>query len=540
MAPVDEGLSPAAGVASGQALGPYLRAIRHHWLLVLAVTLVTAAVAEATILHGGPTYQASATVLVSPLPQGDADFVNTGVVLETGEPPRTVQTAAALIDSAQAAQRTAEEMGPGWTQSRVQNAISVSPRGESYVLEVTAHASTPAQAALLANKFAMAAVAYRGRVVTHSIDSQLEELNKRLSSISNSGTPNPSLSGQLSARIAALSAAQAGGADPTLAVIGLATNGSPTGASRLLIALLALIGGFAIASVAALAVEFFNRRIGDLDELEALFSVPVLATVPKIGGVGSDFLRPTAFPPAVFEQVRILRVQLAQRERARVVMLTSSDAGDGKTTIATALAAAFAETGETVILIDFDLRKPDIARLLGIEQPLGIGAVDGHLDELLVEVPDLPGVRVLPATHNDANDLPNLLARLPKLLDEAEAQADHVVIDAAPVGFASETLQVARTCDQVVIAVRPGRTDRDRLVVARDLLTRAGAPVVGLVVTQSTIKTDTYGYGYGYSYGLAGGGQAADRDESFPPGLRTGAPRARRGSEPAEGADLIT
>jgi len=540
MASVDEGVSLEAGVASGQALGPYLRAIRRQWLLVLAVTLLTAAVADATILRSGPTYQASSTVLVSPLPQGDADFVNTGVVLETGEPPRTVQTAAALVDSAPAAQRTAEIMSHGWTGSAVQDAVSVSPRGESYVLEVTAQASSAQEAAKLANTFATAAVAYRGSVVTHNIDAQLAELNKRLTSISSSGTPDPSLAGQLATRIAALSAAQAGGADPTLAVIGLATNGSPTGASRLLIALLSLIGGFAIASVAALAVEFFNRRIGDLDELEALFSVPVLATVPKIGGVGSGFLRPAAFPPAVFEQVRILRVQLAQRERARVVMLTSSDAGDGKTTIATALAAAFAETGETVILIDFDLRKPDIARLLGIEQPPGIGTVDGHLDELLVEVPDLPGVRVLPATHNDADELPNLLARLPKLLDEAEAQADHVVIDAAPVGFASETLQVARTCDQVVIAVRPGRTDRDRLVVARDLLTRAGAPVVGLVVTQSTVRTDAYGYGYGYGYGLAGGGQTADRDESFPPGLRTGAPRARRGSGPAEGADLIT
>lgn len=378
--------------ATEQPLGPYLRALRRHWLLVIAVTLLTAIVADATILRSGPTYQASATVLVSPLPQGDADFVNTGVVLETGEPPRTVQTAAALIDSAPAAQRTAELMGRGWTESRVQGAISVSPRGESYVLEVTAQAGSPQEAAKLANTFATATVAYRGTVVTHNIDTQLAELNKRLNAISSSGTPDPSLAGQLSTRIAALSAAQAGGADPTLAVIGLASpGGSPTGAPHWLVILLSLIGGFAIASVAALAVEFFNRRLGDLDDIETIFPVPVLAVLPKVGGVTSGFLRPRDFPPAVFEQVRLLRVQLAQRERARVVMLTSSDAGDGKSTVATALAAAFAETGETVVLIDFDLRKPDIARLLGIERPLGIGgAVDGPLDELLVETPRPP------------------------------------------------------------------------------------------------------------------------------------------------------
>jgi Mrp family chromosome partitioning ATPase/capsular polysaccharide biosynthesis protein len=496
----EEDAGPSRGFdATEQPLGPYLRALRRSWLLVAVVTLLAAAVADLTILRSGPTYQASATVLVSPLPQGDADFVNTGVVLETGEPPRTVQTAAALIDSAQAAQRTAELMGHGWTASRVQSAVSVSPRGESYVLEVTAQAGNSAEAIKLANTFATAAVAYRGTVVTHNIDTQLEELNKRLAS----SASDPSLAGQLSSRIAALSAAQAGGADPTLAVVGLASSASRTGASHWLIVLLSLIGGFAVASVAALAVQFFNRRLGDLDDITKVFPVPMLAVVPKIGSASaSGRLPPKAFPPAAFEQMRLLRVQLAQRKRARVVMLTSSDAGDGKTTIATALAAAFAETGETVILIDFDLRKPNVARLLEIEQPRTPSAMDGSLDELLVEAPDLPGVQVLPAVQSEESEFPALLARLPKLLDEAETQADHVIIDAAPVGFASETLQIAKVCDQVVFAVRPGHTDRQRLAHARDLLTRAGTNVVGLVATQSAAQADTYGYGYGYGYGL--------------------------------------
>jgi len=497
----DEGGLSAGPSANEQPLGPYLRALRRNWLLVLAVTLLTAAVADATILRSGQTYQASATILVSPLPQGDADFVNTGVVLETGEPPRTVQTAAALIDSVPAAQRTAEAMGHGWTTASVQNAVSVSPRGESYVLEVTARAGSGPEAARLANLFANSAVAYRGSVVTHSIDAQLAELNKRLAAISSPGTADPSLAGQLATRVAALSAAQAGGADPTLTVIGLApsTGGSPTGAAKWLITLLSLIGGFAIASVAALAVQFFNRRLEDINDIESIFPVPVLATMPRIAALGpSSRLRPKDLPPAVFEQIRLLRVQLAQRERARVIMLTSADAGDGKSTVATALAAAFAETGETVILIDFDLRKPNIARLLEIERPLTIGAVNRDLDELLVEVPTLPGVRVLPATHEDASEFPALLARLPKLLDEAEARADHIVIDAAPVGFASETLQIAKVCDQVVVAVRPWHTDRARLARARDLLARAGANVVGLVATQTAAGADAYGYGYGY------------------------------------------
>lgn len=145
---------------------------------------------------------------------------------------------------------------------------------------------------------------------------------------------------------------------------------------------------------------------------------------------------------------------------------------------------------------------------------------------------DLPGVRVLPATHSDADEFPALLARLPRLLDEAEAQADHIVIDAAPVGFASETLQVARVCDQVVVAVRPGHTDRHRLARARDLLARAGANVVGLVATQSAAKADAYGYGYGY--GLTGGAPGALGSAIRDEGLHPEEPRPRERYTPHE------
>ncbi len=492
------------------ALGPYLRALRRHWRLIAAITVLTAAVAAVTALRSGQTYSSTATVLVSPLDQGDANFVDTGVVLETGEPVRTVQTAAALINSLPAARTTAQKLGGGWNTGRVQAAVSVTPLGQSDVLNVTAQAESPAQAVKLANTFAQAAVAYRASIVQHNIEAQLRELNNHLELIGGSGVANLSLAQELATRIAALRAAQVGGGDPTLAVSGLARTASTTGAPRWLIVLLALIGGFAIGSVAALAVDFFNRRVRDIDEIKSLLPVPVLAAVPHLndperGGI----LRPGAFTPAAFEQVRMLRVQLASRKRAPVIMLTSAGAGDGKTTLAAALAAAFAETGEEVILMDLDMRKPEIARIFGLKQRRAVSLADGVLEELLVEVPDLPRVRVLPAPRGDIAQFATLLARLPTLLDEAESKARHVIIDAAPVGVVSESLEVAKVCDQVVVAVRPGHTDRQRLSLTADLLARANAPVVGAVVIgQSAATTDeVYTYGYGYGYGFETPGQ---------------------------------
>ena len=501
---------PGGPAPPEQAFGPYLRAIRRHWVLVGAITLVTAVIATITVIRSNPSYQASATLLVSPVAQGDPNFASTGVITESGEPARTIQTAAALVNSLPAAQQTAKALGHGATAGGVQSSISVSPRGQSDVLEVTAQSGSAAQAVLLANTFAREAVAYRGTVVSHNIDLQIEQLNARLKEISGTGLAETNLAQQLATRIAALRSAQAGGGDPTVSVSGLAVGGgSSTGAPHWLIVILSLIGGFAIGSVAALAVEFFNRSVGDIDEIETLF--PVLATVPKVarGGRGGT-IRPSAFPPAAFEQVRMLRVQLSKRERAPVIMLTSADPGDGKTTLAAALAASFAEAGEKVILIDFDLRKPDLARLLGLERRRSTSLVDRDLDDLLVDVPDLPGVRALPAGQVDPTQFAPLLARLPLLLDEAVASADRVVVDAAPVGAASETIQIAALCDQIVLAVRPRHTDRQRLVTAADMLARAGASVVGVVATQSSVETGGYGYGYGYGYSAADQPTAGD------------------------------
>jgi Mrp family chromosome partitioning ATPase len=96
-----------------------------------------------------------------------------------------------------------------------------------------------------------------------------------------------------------------------------------------------------------------------------------------------------------------------------------------------------------------------------------------------------------------------LLARLPKLLLEAKEQAGRIIVDGAPVGIASESLQIAQACDQVIVAVRPGHTDRRLLIQSRDMLTRAGAPVVGVVVVaESAPQPDDVGaYGYAYGYG---------------------------------------
>jgi Mrp family chromosome partitioning ATPase/capsular polysaccharide biosynthesis protein len=484
-----------------QAVGPYLRAIRRHWVLVTVITLLAGLIAGITATRGGKTYQATSSILVSPLPEGQSSTLGIGTVVDTGDPARTIQTAAALIDTQQAAQAAAKTLGQGWTAAGVKSAVGVTPLGASNVVAVTAQASNPDDAARVANAFAKGAISYRGSVVQKQVAAELASLDARLSQL----PANSAEAQALGTTVSQLRTIQGPDREPTLSVSQLAAPpGGPTGASTWLIVLLALAGGFVLGSVAALALETFIRPVRDRAEVLSIYDLPVLASIPRVRKRRGRDLLPWNLPPVAFEQMRMLRVQLTLGKRGRVIMVTSAGAGDGKTTVAAALAAAFAEVNDDVVLMDLDMRRPELTRLLGPSPTvdghgraeLANGAADGT-----VPVRPLPGVKLVPAPRGDLAKLETIIKTLPAQINQAKRKGACVIIDTAPVGEVSEALRIASVSDQVVVVARPRHTDRRRLRMARDLLERAHAPTVGMVLVaeDESVSSD---YGYGYSTGL--------------------------------------
>ena len=167
-----------------QAIGPYMRAILRHWILVVVVTLLAGLIAGVTAAGGGKTYQASSSILVSPLPEGQSSTLGIGTVVDTGDPARTIQTAAALIDTQQAAQAAAQTLGKGWTAGRVMSAVGVTPCGRQQRGGGDGFgASNPEDAARVANAFAQGAIAYRGSVVQKQVKAELATLDARLAQL---------------------------------------------------------------------------------------------------------------------------------------------------------------------------------------------------------------------------------------------------------------------------------------------------------------------------------------------------------------------
>jgi len=501
----DSGPGPSAERAEpgGRSPSNYLRAIRAHLWLVVAVTLAVLVAAVAWNGARGRTYQASSDVLVNPLPADDPTFLGLPIVRDTGDPTRTLQTAATLIDSARAAGLAAQRLHDGWTQRKVQEAIEVSPQGQSSIVEVTAKGSSAGEAAHIANVYVKAVIDARETELRPLIDRAVAATRAQLAR-----APRGSIGAQtLADRVRQLENVR--DADPTLSISQVASPPEkPSGIGLPIIIVLALVLGLALGAIAALVADLIRpRRIAEEDELLTLYRLPVLARIPALprrrrGAPDS----PLAIPPMVREGFRTLQVQLElQPGRHRSILVTSASSADGKTTSAVNFALELVGAGQKVILMDLDLRKPDVGRALEVAPRAPLASLldpKTRLEDALVEVGGISGLRVLPITQGDGFPIiERITTRLPELVNEALAIADYVIIDTAPLGEVSDALKMTSAVDDVLVVARLNNTRRANFELLRDLLERTRHTPTGLVVigTSPRVMSSYYYYGYGAS-----------------------------------------
>lgn len=480
-----------------------MRAIRARKLLVIAVTLTVLAASGAWLYLSPPSYETTAEVLVSPLSQDDPNLLGLPVIRDTpGEPTRAVQTAATLIESSAAARTTAETLGPGWTANRVLSAVDVEPQGQSNILAISATADDAGLAARIANEFTGAALQARSEGIERRVATELDRLTGQQEGL---GTTNPELAATVATRITQLEAIREQG-DPTLSLTEEATRPTAvSGAPAPLVLVLAVLAGLALGAVAAVLRELTDRTIRDEAEALTLFPLPVLARVPHVARRARRSSGDAVWhmPPAVREAFRSVLAQIGEQPGAgRALMVTSASTGDGKTTSAINLAVSIAASGRSAVLLDFDLRKPDVGAKLGLskgESLLGLMDAATPVSDLLRPVPQVPSLSVLSAGTQaaDAALVEVLHSRLPELVAQARQLADYVIIDTAPLGEVSDALRIVHGTDETLIVLRPGESDRMSFETMRDLLQRSGRAPLGIVLIGAETPAMSSGY-YGY------------------------------------------
>jgi capsular polysaccharide biosynthesis protein len=472
------------------ALSPYLRAIQAHRVVFGLAVLLAVAAAAIWTASSQKEYSASAQILVTPLPQDNQSFLGFELVRDSGDPTRTVQTAAALIETREAAEATASQLDNGQTAQQVLDSISIQPEGESNVLDVTATADSPGEAAEIANAYAESSLDQR----KSKVESQAEAEIQRLES-------NGETSSETERRINSLENLREHG-DPTLALSQKATpSDSAVGASAVIVIGLALLAGLAIGTGAAVVLELTAHKIRDEAEAIELYPLPILARVPvlprsarkmRAGGVWP-------LPPRVREPFRTITTQLRRGTGHRTVMLTSGSTGDGKTTSSINLAMTMAIGGHSTILMDTDFRKPGVRQALQIDGRTAAPFNPAKAADALIDVPGVKNLRLLaprPADGQNEAMFEAFADRLPSMISQLSELADFIVIDTPPIGEISDALRVAPHVDDILLVVYPGSTNRANYEVMRDLLERAGDRPSGLlVIGDHTGAASTY-YGY--------------------------------------------
>jgi tyrosine-protein kinase len=482
----------------------YLQTLRERRGMIVVTVLVTLLAAGVYLATASKVYEADADLLVTPVASDDPDLTGLPLLRESNDPTRDVETAARLVLSRDVAARVRERLELRSTPEALLGKVDAQPVAQSNIVNVTAQGDTPEEARDLANGFAQALVQDRDAELRAQLGPRIKSLRQRIASgeTGQTGTADP-----FSAQLGRLESLQAGG-DPTIRVETRAAKPtSPVSPRPLRTIAAALLAGLVLGVGGAFAMQALDPRLRREDQLRELYSLPILARIPRerkartstLGrrrfGLGPRrkrrrALAPGQLSPTTLEAFRTLRTMLAASRggrRGRSVLVTGPSPSEGKTTTAINLASSFALAGHRVILIEADFRRPTVGEALGVRPRIGIGKVllgSATLEQALVPAkPFGENLRLLIVDRADdwlAEVLSLPAAR--SLLEEAERLADYVVVDSPPLTEVIDALPLAQQVDDIALVVRLGASNLSQLERLGDLLAQNEITPTGFVL----------------------------------------------------------
>ena len=286
-----------------------------------------------------------------------------------------------------------------------------------------------------------------------------------------------------------------------------------------IILLVALMLALAIPSLILFLLEFFRYKIEGHEDVAKLTTLPIIADIAvssetaKTKGEIVVHENKNNQMEEIFRSMRT-NIQFMLEKDEKVIMFTSSTSGEGKTFVASNLAMSFALLGKRVLLVGLDIRKPRLANLFEIDD-----FVHGITNLLVKESPTWDDVekQLLPSGVNKNLTLlmagptpPNpaeLVTRksLNITFDILRQHFDYIIVDTAPVGLVTDTLQIAKVCDTTVDVCRADYTPKENFEMINGLAFSKKMPKMSIVVNGIDMSKKKNGYYYGYGkYGKYG------------------------------------
>lgn len=504
-------------------LGDHVAIMRRRWRLPVAFLVLGIATGIALSALQEPLYSAESTLLLEP------DKVSTSaVVMDADE----VSTQARVVASAPVARRVVQSLELDEEPDELLRTVTAEVIEQTRTVAVTAERGTAAEAAAVANAFAEEFIAYRTAAATSAAGDERNQLLTQLGriradlSLVQSELDNPDLGtvrrqrlraqeqslltveAEIRTQLAILQADQ-----PTGNVGGqlLRTAEEPTRPTQpqpLRTGAFGGVIGLLLGVLLAYVRDRMDDAIRDEQRLRTAVGVPILGRIPQTEGDGTRLV--TLVAPSSPESegyrslttnIRFLTARSPELVQGETLVVSSADAGEGKTTVATNVAVTAARVGLSVILVDADLRNPRVAERFGIEVPFGLSHVladQAEIEDTLYDAAaiDAPGLRIMGAGAVPPNPA-ELLAgpRAAALWKQLRDMADLVIVDTAPILKVADTLEIVGDADLVVLVTRhrASRVHKVNAVVER--VRQVGGSVSGVAYCAVPQKEAPYGYG---------------------------------------------
>lgn len=441
----------------------YLRLIRRYWISITTTLLLVVAVAVGGTLLQHRTWTASAAIFVAVESGGTAGELSQGATYAE----RQVKSFVEVAQSSHVLQPVIDQLGLETTPGELAKDMTFSAPVNTSVIEIAVESESPKRSADIAN-------------------ATVDSLARTIDGLSPKGTSGKQ-------RLVQATVIQPA-TPPT----------NPTSPKPLQNLALGLLIGALLGLGQALLRDRLDTRIRTTADLSEVTDEPVLGAIANYGKTPDDAA--TGYSPTD-EAFRTLRTNLAftglAGQRRRSLVITSALAGEGKTETAIRLAEALASAGERVLLVDADLRRPQLADRLGLEGAVGLSHVlSGQAPSAeLIQPGRVKGVQVLPAGQTPPNPAELLSSdAMRRLVREVEADYDYVILDAPPLLPVTDAAALSSLTGGALVVARSGAVSRHEVAAALASVTAAGGDVLGIVLNDVTRGASGGSYAGHYYY----------------------------------------
>ncbi len=488
-------------LAADREGSPFLHALVRRWWVIVLVAVIGGVAGYLFAQREPKRYTATAALLFTN-PSLDQQLANEQVLTNL-DPNRLAATNQALVELP-----TVSNMVAGTLHipaSRVSSEVSFGSTDQSDVMPISVIDSSPSMAAAIANNYVRDYIAFRIGATDQELAAMQTKINNEIAALGTGGTSTSTGQQLVNARtqLNVLKSEQDGDAQV------VQTSSAPTSPSSpnpkrdgLVGLLLGLLVGAGLVSV----LQRRDRKLRTVDEVEQIYGARVIGTIAEsptltAGGAGS------ARDEEAFMMIRA-QLRYFGNRNIRRVLVTSAEAGEGKTLVSLNLARAAARTDVArALLIETDMRRPTLSKLVGRGSTAGLSELLSYEHDLeaglreLVVTPDVmngngdrPGqLDVLLAGSTPPNPVELLESKwMSELLEVADSMYDMVIVDTPPIGVISDAIPLFRRVDGLILISRLGVTRRDQAARLMKRFRGLDVEILGVVVNGVKATTDPY------------------------------------------------